>query len=58
MKGKVYAMESKTKKKFNWNKRLGKSDKGTSDYVNPGLIWSAIICEVTLIALITLIVTM
>ncbi len=51
-------MENKTKKKFDWNKRLGKSDRGTSDYVNPGLVWSAIICEVTLIALVALIVIM
>lgn len=58
MKGKVDTMENKTKKKFNWNKRLGKSEKGTSDYVNPGLVWSAIICEVTLIALVALIVIM
>lgn len=26
-------------KKFDWNKRIGHSDKGTSDYVNPFLSW-------------------
>ena len=33
-------MENQTKK-FDWNKRIGKSDKGNSDYVKPVIAWSA-----------------
>ncbi len=29
------------KKKFDWNKRIGKSDKGTSDYVKPAIAYGA-----------------
>ena len=29
-------------KKFDWNKRIGKSDKGTSDYVKPAIAYSLI----------------
>lgn len=28
-------------KNIEWNKRIGKSDKGTSDYVKPVIAWSA-----------------
>lgn len=29
-------------KKFDWNKRIGNSEKGTSDYVAPWMSWSLI----------------
>ena len=31
----------KQTKKFDWNKRIGKSDKGTSDYVKPAIAYGA-----------------
>ena len=31
----------KQTKKFDWNKRIGKSDKGTSDYVKPVIAYGA-----------------
>ena len=40
VKGKVNVMEKQTKK-FDWNKRIGKSDKGTSDYVKPAIAYGA-----------------
>lgn len=31
-------MEKKTQK-FDWNRRIGNSDKGTSDYLHPGIAY-------------------
>lgn len=32
---------TKQTKKFDWNKRLGNSNKGTSDYVKPVIAWGS-----------------
>lgn len=43
-------------KEIEWNKRIGKSDKGTSDYVNPVIAWSAFGGSLVLVGVIALIV--
>lgn len=43
-------------KKFDWNKRIGKSDKGTSDYLNPFLSWGLFAGALALSVVIGLIV--
>ncbi len=48
-------MENQTKK-FDWNKRIGKGDKGTSDYVKPVIGWSAFGGSLVLAVAIALIV--
>lgn len=43
-------------KKFDWNKRIGKSEKGTSDYVKLVIGWSALGGSLALAIAIALIV--
>ena len=51
----VIVMEKK-KQKFDWNKRIGNSDKGTSDYLHPAIAYGASGGALALALLIALIV--
>lgn len=45
-------------KNIEWNKRIGKSDKGTSDYVKPIISWCAFAGSLVLSIAIALIVVL